>query len=80
MKTAISMPDDVFARVARVASDRGLSRSELISTAVRAYLDSVEADGLTAAIDAALRTPHGDSGDVAKAAGRARLAADDDDW
>ena len=77
MKTAISMPDEIFARMAQAASERGLSRSELISTAVRAYLDDLQHDGLTAAIDAALLGHRDDSAAAATAAGRSRLAADD---
>lgn len=78
MKTAISMPDDVFQRVSRAATERGLSRSELISTAVKAYLDTDEASVVAAQIDAALLAcDDDDSSTLARDSGRSRLAAGD---
>jgi metal-responsive CopG/Arc/MetJ family transcriptional regulator len=38
MKTAISLPDSVFAEAEALARQLGLSRSELYSTALQAYL------------------------------------------
>jgi metal-responsive CopG/Arc/MetJ family transcriptional regulator len=38
MKTAISLPDSVFAEAEALAQQLGLSRSELYSTALQAYL------------------------------------------
>jgi metal-responsive CopG/Arc/MetJ family transcriptional regulator len=38
MKTAISLPDSVFAEAEALAKQLGLSRSELYSTALQAYL------------------------------------------
>jgi metal-responsive CopG/Arc/MetJ family transcriptional regulator len=38
MKTAISLPDSVFAEAETLAQQLGLSRSELYSTALQAYL------------------------------------------
>jgi metal-responsive CopG/Arc/MetJ family transcriptional regulator len=38
MKTAISLPDSVFAEAEALAQRLGLSRSELYSTALQAYL------------------------------------------
>jgi len=38
MKTAISVPDDVFDDAERLAATLGLSRSELYAKAVRDYL------------------------------------------
>jgi len=38
MKTAISIPDDVFAAADKLARERGQSRSQLYSRAVREYL------------------------------------------
>ncbi len=54
MKTAISVPDDVFQRAEAVAKHRGLSRSELYVQALRAYLAEVERADMTEQIDAAL--------------------------
>ena len=54
MKTAISIPDDVFQRVARQADRLGMSRSEFFSTAARRWVDQLEENELTEAIDAVL--------------------------
>jgi metal-responsive CopG/Arc/MetJ family transcriptional regulator len=38
MKTTISLPDSIFAEAETLAQQLGLSRSELYSTALQAYL------------------------------------------
>ena len=38
MKTAVSVPDDVFERADRLARRSGLSRSEVYSRALREYV------------------------------------------
>lgn len=52
MKTAISVPDDVFAAAERFAQSSGRSRSELYSTAVREYVARHAPDQITADLDA----------------------------
>lgn len=54
MKTAISVPDDVFDRAERAAKRLHLSRSELYSRALAEYLDRHTPDELTARIDEAI--------------------------
>lgn len=54
MRTAISLPDDLFKRVDRLASRRKTSRSRVLQDALRFYLALNEPD-LTARINAALR-------------------------
>jgi predicted transcriptional regulator len=54
MKTAISVPDDVFEKAERLARREGRSRSEVYSTALREYVARHEPDDLTVAIDDAL--------------------------
>ena len=54
MKTAISVPDALFEQVEKRVRELGMTRSEFYSTAARAYLDTLEADNLTAEIDWAL--------------------------
>jgi metal-responsive CopG/Arc/MetJ family transcriptional regulator len=63
MKTAISLPDDLFSQAEKYAREQGLSRSELYATALRAYLEAHGNDDLIerinracAAIDTALPT------------------------
>jgi hypothetical protein len=81
VKTAISIPDDVFERATRVATALGVSRSALFTQAVERYLQHVEAESLTREIDAALeRIGLDDSASVAVDAGRRRLTADDQTW
>lgn len=51
MKTAISVPDDVFSSADALAAHLGVSRSELYSTAVAEYLAKHQHAELTAALD-----------------------------
>ena len=52
MKTAVSLPDDLFAIAERLAAQRGISRSELYATALRAYVAEHASDDLRERIDA----------------------------
>jgi predicted transcriptional regulator len=52
MKTAISIPDDVFADAERLARATKKSRSQLYSQAVREYVARHAADQVTEALDA----------------------------
>ena len=81
MKTAISLPDETFDRASRRAVELGMSRSEFFATAAQRYLDELDAQSLTAQVDAALETlPTGDDpAEDAVTAGR-RLLMADDDW
>jgi len=51
MKTAISIPDDVFDAADEMAKRLGLSRSQLYANAVREYLDAHRSRGVTARLD-----------------------------
>lgn len=51
MKTAVSIPDDVFERVERLARGAGRSRSEVFSEALREYLARHAPDEVTEAMD-----------------------------
>lgn len=51
MKTAISVPDDLFERAERVARELGMSRSELYATALREYLSEQRLGDVTARLD-----------------------------
>lgn len=53
MKTAISLPDDLFMLADDIAKQHGLSRSELYATALRRYLDIHRRDNLTERINRA---------------------------
>lgn len=55
MKTAISLPDDDFARFERVAAKHGMNRSEFYRRAAGRFCDELEGGSeLTSIADAAL--------------------------
>lgn len=54
MKTAVSIPDDVFEEAERLASDLRTSRSQLYSRALREYVTRHSPDRITEAMNRAL--------------------------
>jgi antitoxin MazE6 len=81
MKTAISVPDEIFNQVGSQAAELGISRSEFFTRAARQYLGQLADASLAQQINAAIDVAgDDDSGRVAAAAGRALLAAADDGW
>lgn len=54
MKTAISLPNETFARVERATGKLGISRSEFFARAADRYLRELEGPELTEAINRAL--------------------------
>jgi metal-responsive CopG/Arc/MetJ family transcriptional regulator len=60
VKTAISLPDDLYARATLEARRLGMSRSELFATAARRYLDDLARTDVTARIDAVLSAEDSD--------------------
>lgn len=82
MKTAISIPDATFDLVERRAAALGMSRSEFFTRAAERYLGELDAQSLTARIDAALGLVGAaeESSNAAVIAGRRMLAADGDEW
>jgi metal-responsive CopG/Arc/MetJ family transcriptional regulator len=61
MKVAVSVPNDVFERVDRLARSAGRSRSDVYGSALREYLERHAPDEITDALDAVV-------GDVGEAA------------
>ena len=53
MKTAVSIPDDVFERVERLARNAKRSRSDVVSAALKEYLARHAPDEITEALDRA---------------------------
>jgi len=47
MKTAISIPDDLFENAERAAKKLGVSRSELYASAVSEYIERYRREGIT---------------------------------
>ena len=71
MKTAISVPDDVFKKVDRAAKRLGISRSELFTRAVRKFMVAERDAAISASYDEAFS----DGADDPKAARFRRAAA-----
>jgi metal-responsive CopG/Arc/MetJ family transcriptional regulator len=59
MKTAISIPDEIFEQAERLAKTRGWSRSELYANAVSAFVHSERVSGVREKLD----TVYGDAAD-----------------
>lgn len=76
VKTAISVPNATFERADRAARKLGMSRSEFFSRAAEHWLDALDDDGTTEAINHALESIPPDHGFADAAA--AGLAARDD--
>jgi metal-responsive CopG/Arc/MetJ family transcriptional regulator len=75
MKTAISVPDDVFEGAEQLARREGRSRSDVYSAALREYVARHSPDEVTDALDR-LVTELGDPVDpFVSAVGRRRLEA-----
>ena len=53
MKTAISVPDNIFEEVDRVAKDHNWSRSEVFVIAVKQFLENLKSQKLLAALNMA---------------------------
>jgi metal-responsive CopG/Arc/MetJ family transcriptional regulator len=76
MKTAISVPDEIFEQATRQAAELGISRSEFFARAARRYLDELASRSLTQQVNDALQAAgDDDSAAVAVQAGRDLLAA-----
>jgi hypothetical protein len=81
VKTAISVPDEIFEQATDRAAELGISRSEFFARAARRYLDELAAQSLISEIDQALQAIGDDgSGTAAAIAGRLPLGDADDDW
>ena len=78
VKTAISLPDDIYEQATRRAAELGISRSEFFARAARSYLDELASHSLTQQINQALQTACDDSNAAAAIAGRGFLAGQDD--
>ncbi len=79
MKTAISVPDDIFEQASKQAAELGISRSEFFARAARRYLDELASRSLTQQVNDALRVAGSDDSAAAAAqAGRQQLAAGDE--
>ncbi len=78
MKTAISIPDPLFAAAEEYANEQGLSRSELYARALREYLQQRRYQGIREALDQVYSAETSDV-DPAVAAAQARTL-EDSEW
>jgi hypothetical protein len=79
MKTAISLPDNVFREADALAKKLGLSRSQLYATAIAEYLARRNGEQVSARLDQVYGSNDGRP-DPAFAALTARPAAREDTW
>jgi len=56
MKTAISVPDDVFDKAERLARRQGRTRSDVYTAALREYVARHSEDEVTDAVDEVIRS------------------------
>lgn len=80
MKTAISVPDDLFVAVDRKAKELGMSRSALFSTAAAAYLSELDRATLERRIDHALASLGAPDDDQALRHSAARRTLNNVEW
>jgi predicted transcriptional regulator len=72
MKTAVSVPDDVYQRAEQLARREKRSRSDVYSAALREYVARHDHDAITDALDGVMRELGGETDPfVARAARRA---------
>jgi len=76
MKTAVSVPDDVFERVERLVRRAGRSRSEVYSAALREYVARHSPDEVTDALNAVVEAA-GEPDPFVLAAGEQVLQSDE---
>ena len=76
MKTAISLPDETFARADRAARKMGVSRSEFFARAAERWLDALDDARTTESIDRVIAGLPAENAFTAAAA--AALAKTDD--
>ena len=77
MKTAVSVPNEVFERAERLAKRLEVSRSELYSRALREYLGRHSPDEVTQALDAVCEDLGTGADEFVREAGRRVLRATD---
>ena len=78
MKTAVSIPDDIFERAERLASQGRRSRSEIYAAALGEYLARHAQDEVTEGMNRVCGEVDGNDGAFLAAAGRRALA--DTEW
>lgn len=80
MKTAISLPDELFKTVERLVRRSGRSRSEVYADALREYVARHSADEVTDALNAVVEKAGRSNEDERFIADSARRALANTDW
>ena len=80
MKTAVSVPDDIFQKAERLARSGGRSRSEVYSAALREYIARHAPDEVTEALNRAIRALGEDAAADPFVTGAARRILEASDW
>ena len=80
MKTAISLPDDLYARGERAAQRLGRTRSSLYAEALARYLAALPDDDVTAALDELYADHEAEPPAGVAGAAAARSLIDAGDW
>jgi predicted transcriptional regulator len=80
MKTAVSIPDDLFKRADQLAQATGRSRSQLYAEALSAFLDETLGDPVTAALNRVYGEQSAGDGELGVRAGRALIESGDWEW
>jgi metal-responsive CopG/Arc/MetJ family transcriptional regulator len=70
MKTAVSIPDDVFLKAERLAKREGRSRSDIFTAAVREYVARHAPDEVTEAMNRVCNDVVDEKDEFVSAAGR----------
>ena len=73
MKTAVSLPDELFTEADKYASEKGLSRSALYAAALEEYISRHKYEGLTEAINNAVRECDGSKDYLIRHVGKKQL-------
>lgn len=73
MKTAVSVPDEIFERAERLVRRSRVSRSELYSRALREYIARHAPDEVTERLNAVVSEVQGDGDEFAGEASRRTL-------
>ena len=60
MKTAVSVPDELFAEGERLAAQLGIARSQLYARALQEYVQRHGSDNVTALLDVVYSTEESD--------------------
>lgn len=79
MKTAISLPDDLFDSAEALSQRLGVSRSQLFATALAAFIAQHDRAAMTARLNAVYANADRDEADLGMATLQAR-SLDQDRW